>query len=175
MERMKNEIEHFNFSTNDGKSKVQHPVLILVHMKYECATHSEPHGFSDASIDARLPTRMVTWFVTSQTSLFLGQVCLVCVSPLELALSLVPPHRTHLDLPDEADTAQRNRSQPTVNTSSYIHISTVRSLPYFISHNSTGSSPSLDRIDFRERNATECSVVAVALGLKTLRGTACRQ
>lgn len=144
-------------------------------MKYECATHSKSHGASDASMNARLPPRIVTQLIRYVSNVALSRssvlscVC-VSVSPLELsppacnlpASHRTAPHRTHLDLPDEADTAQRNRSQPTVNTSSYIHLSTVRSLPYFNSHHSTGSSPSLDRTDSRERNATECSVVAVA-------------
>jgi len=104
MERMKNGIENFNSSTNDGNVIVQHPMLILLvyevlmcnklkHIVKELVMHPSRCTSSTANCDL---IRFVSKLAVFDSSVF----SLSLRAPLVLA---------HIDLPDEADTAQRNR------------------------------------------------------------------
>lgn len=140
---MKNGIENFNSSTNDGNLIVQHPMLILLvyevlmcnklkHIVKELVMHPSRCTSSTANCDL---IRFVSKLAVFDSSVF--------------SLSQSPCTHTHIDLPDEADTAQRNRQQPHSQQRSSIH--SVYSLQYFILHTYSGSSPSLHRIDHTER------------------------
>lgn len=164
---MKNGIENFNSSTNDGNLIVQHPMLILLvyevlmcnklkHIVKELVMHPSRCTSSTANCDLIRFVSKLAVFDSSVFSLLepLSSLhTLTCLTKLTLLSEIDSNHTVN----NEAAYIQYTR----FNTSYYTH--TLDRL-----HHCIGS------ITQSERNEIECSVVEVPLGLKTLRGTSCR-